>query len=234
LRTDFRRMRSSLLSFVAVFVLVAGCSGGNRAAQTAPSAPVNLSNPTGFPLYAGSHILVAKAYKQVVNANNTSGNGVLAQGNGTYSGHEVIASAPAAFSALQTWLHDSYAKPPAGYQKSTEADLNSSSETARTLGLDGRGFQTAQNGQKSTLLVVVMDPSKVTGRLGPALALIRRYRDMPQFMRGPIDQKVKEQTGFSVSEMLQPDSPMGLALDALNEFSHNNQRAILMIDAHKE
>jgi len=37
-----------------------------------------------------------------------------------------------------------------------------------------------------------MDPSKVTSRLGPALALIRRYLDMPQFMRGQIDDLLKQ------------------------------------------
>ena len=232
---DFRRMKNSLLSGILILTIAAGCSGGNRAAQQQPAAspPANLSNPTGFPLYNGSRILVSKGFKQVVNA-NSSGNGVLTQGNGTYTGNEVIASAPAPFGTLQTWLHDSYAKPPAGFRQATDKSLNSSSDTAQSIGIDGRGFQATKNGKPSTLLVVVMDPSKFNARLGPALALIRQYRNMPAIMRGPIDDKVKAQTGFSVSEMLQPDSPLGLALDAMNEFSHNNQRAVLLIDAQKE
>jgi len=225
-------MKKSLVSCIVILVLAAGCTGGNRAAQQPPPPPANLSNPTGFPLYAGSRILVAKGFKQVINANN-SANGVLAQGNGTYAGTEVIASAPAGFGALQTWLHDAYAKPPAGFRPSTDRTLNSGSDSAKTIGLDGRGFQSTRDGKQTTLLVVVMDPSKVNARLGPALSLIGRYRSMPQFMRDPVDKQVKSQTGFSVTEMLQPDSPIGLALGALNEFSHNNQRAILMIDAHK-
>ncbi len=225
-------MKRSLFG-VLIFLVLAGCTGGNRAAQAPAPSPANLSNPTGFPLYSGSKVLVAKSFKQTVNANNSS-NGVLAQGNGTYNGNEVIASAPAAFPALQSWLHNAYAKPPAGFRQATEKNLNSSSDTARTIGIDGRGFQSTKNGKASTLLVVVMDPSRFNARLGPALALVRRFRDMPQFMRAPLDERAKQQTGFSISEMLQPDSPVGLALDAMNEFSHNNQRAILMIDAQKE
>jgi hypothetical protein len=231
-------MKKSLCTSILIAVLAAGCTGGNRAAQQPQQQPpgstaANLSNPTGFPLYSGSKILVSKGFKQVVNA-NASGNGVLSEGNGTYSGNEVIASAPASFGALQTWLNDAYAKPPDGFRQATDKDLNSGSDTAQTIGIYGRGFESTKNGKPSTLLIVAMDPSKVNARLGPALALIRQYRNMPSFMRGPIDEKVKAQTGFSVSEMLQPDSPMGLALDAMNEFSHNNQRAILMIDAQRE
>ena len=228
-------MKQSLLVSIVFLAALTACSGGNRVAQQQPAAspPPTLNNPTGFPLYSGSKILVSKGFKQVVNGSNTS-NGLLAEGSGTYTGNEVIASAPAAFPALQTWLHNTYAKPPAGFRQATNKDLNSGSDTALSLGVDGRGFQSTKNGKPSTLLVVVMDPSKFNARLGPALALVRRYRDMPQFMRGPIDDRVKQQTGFSISEMLQPESPAGLALDAMNEFSHNNQRAILMIDAQKE
>ncbi|MBV9148587.1 MAG: hypothetical protein JO024_01880 [Candidatus Eremiobacteraeota bacterium] len=231
-------MKKSLCIGFLIGVLAAGCTGGNRAAQQPQQPPpgssvANVSNPTGFPLYSGSKILVSKGFKQVVDT-NASGNGVLSQGNGTYNGNELIASASAPFSTLQTWLNDSYAKPPSGFRQANDKNLNSSSDTAQTMGIDGRGFQFTKNGKPSTLLVVVMDPSKFNARLGPALALIRQYRNMPSFMRGPIDDKVKAQTGFSVSEMLQPDSPLGLALDAMNEFSHNNQRAILMIDAQRE
>ena len=229
-------MKKSLLGSILILLVAAACTGGNRTAQQQPAAtaPPNITNPTGFPLYSGSKVLVSKGFKQVVNANANGSGGLLAQGNGTYTGNEVIASAPASFPALQSWLHEAYAKPPSGFRQATDKNLNSSGDTATTIGVDGRGFETTKNGKTSTLLVVVMDPSKFNARLGPALALVRRYRDMPQFMRGPIDQQVKQQTGFSVSEMLQPDSPMGLALDAMNEFSHNNQRAILLIDAQRE
>lgn len=214
--------------------LVTGCSGGAQHAAQTITQPGPATNPINFPLISGSRVLVAKAFKQDIHATNYSNNTVIKEGSGTYVGNEVIAGSSASFGALQTWLKDQYAKPPAGYQPSPDLKANQQNETARSFGVDGRGFERTEAGKKVSLLVVVMDPARVSGRLGPALALIRRYRDMPEFMRSPIDKQVKDQTGFSVTEMLQPDSPLGLALDALGEFSHTNERAIMMLDAHKQ
>lgn len=233
MRSDFRRM-SKWFIVATLAALLAGCGGGSQhAAQTiTQSGPA--TNPIDFPLASDSRVLVAKAFKQDIHTTNSSNDTVMKEGNGMYVGNEVIAGSPASFDALQAWLKAQYAKPPAGYRQSSDVHASQQDETARSFGVDGRDFETTQSGKKVSLIVVVMDPAKVTGRLGPVLTLIRRYRDMPEFMRSPIDKQVKDQTGYSVSDMLQPDSPLGLALDALGEFSHTNERAILMLNAHKQ
>lgn len=225
------------LFFAAALLFAAGCSGANNNAANkgASTPPPVLANTIDFPIYGQSRVLVAKGFTQVVNSTGTQADSVLMSGNGTYQGNEVIAASPASLDQLRGWLHGAGSNPPAGYEAVKNADFENARAGTLRYGLDFALFQHPRAGKNPTgLLVIVMDPARVTKSLGPALPLISRYRNLPDFARKPIDDQVKLQTGFSVTDILQPNSPVGMALGALDDFSHSNQRAILLLSAQKQ
>ncbi|HEY8298031.1 MAG TPA: hypothetical protein VIG32_08430 [Candidatus Baltobacteraceae bacterium] len=229
-------MKHRLAALLVSVVALAACSQSNQAASTSTPAPApSISNPVAFPLYTGAHVLAAKNYTQSANpAGAATSASALSEGGGTYSGHEVIASSTASFPALSAWVHSLAAKPPVGYTVAASENLNEARAQANRVGLDFASFQTQQNGKKVGLLVVVMDPTLVTTKLGPVLDLIGKYRLLPSAMRATIDSRVQARIGMSVTQAMQPDSPVGAALSALDQFQHTNARGILLIDATKQ
>lgn len=235
--TDFRRMRKLLVCIYAAFIGIAGCSGGNSNSQSgSPTArPSVASTIADFPLLDGSRVLVAKDYTQVINSTGAANSGILMAGNGKYHGNEVIAATPASFEALRTWLRAQIAKAPPGYSNVQESNVNDARGSMQRYGMDFAIFQKTPPGKPPEgLLVIVMDPANVTKSLGAALNLVSKYRSAPDFLKKPIDDQVKAQMGFSVSEALQPEAPIGTALDALSDFSHSDQRAIVLVNAQKQ
>ena len=216
-------------------LLLAGCGGGGETASKAPSSQPSIANAIDFPIFPGSRVLVSRNYTQVVNTTNTRASGILMGGNGKYQGDEVIATSPASFDQLRGWLHGVSAKAPPGYADLQVTQTAEARATLQRYGMDFALFQKAGPAKSPTgLLVLIMDPAHVTKSLGPALNLITRYRSLPDFAKKPIDEQVKAQTGFSVSDALLPDSPLGTALDALAEFSHSDQRAVILVNAQKQ
>ncbi len=223
-----------ILAGAAMVLVLSACAHQTQTSQSAPTRAPSLQNPINFPLYANSKVLSSKSYTQVINAGNTGG-GIIAQGDGTYAGQEVIAASNASFGQLRTWVQSLESKPPAGYSRMPNSQsLGSARESANNAGIDFSAFQTNEKGKPVGLLVIAMDPTTVTKRLGPALQLISKYKSLPGPMRQTIDDQVKQRTGFSVSEATQPDSPVGAALEALGQFQHTNERAILLLNAQKQ
>jgi hypothetical protein len=228
-------MRKLLAPLGLAAVLLSACGGGTSSSQSSPTAQPSIANSIDFPLFANSRVLVAKNYTQVVNTTNAPGGGILLGGNGQYKGNEVIAASPASFDQLRTWLRSVSAKLPPGYTNVQESGTEKARAEVQRYGMDFAVFQKTGTGKDPTgLLVLVMDPAHVSKSLGPALNLITRYRSLPDFAKKPIDDQVKAQTGFSVTEALQPESPIGTALDALAEFSHSDQRAVILVNAQKQ
>ncbi len=220
---------------LACTLAAAGCSGNSHEAASTPAPAPSIANPVDFPLYANAHVLAAKNYTETINtAGNATSAAALSQGAGTYTGHEVVASTPASFAQLSAWLHGLGAKPPHGYTTATASSLDRARVQAHRVGLDFAAFQTQKNGKNVGMLVVVMDPALVSTKLGPVLDLIGRYRMLPSAMRSQIDSQVQSRIGMSVSDAMQPDSPVGAALSALDQFQHSNARGILLIDAAKQ
>ena len=228
-------MRKLLLTMGVAAGLLSGCTNSKTSSQGSPTAQPSIANSIDFPLFPGSRVLVAKDYTQVVNTTNAPAGGILMGGNGQYKGNEVIAASPASFDQLRGWLRTVSVKLPAGYSIGQQDNTSSARAEVQRYGMDFAVFQKTGNAKDPTgLLVLVMDPSHVNKSLGPALNLITRYRSLPDFAKKPIDDQVKAQTGFSVTEALQPESPIGTALDALAEFAHSDQRAVILVNAQKQ
>ena len=229
-------MKRRLAAVLCAAIAMAACSSQqNQGANATPAPAPSIANPVDFPLYTNARVIAARNYTQTLNTTNSATSAsALSEGNGTYSGHEVIAASPASFADLSEWVRTIDAKPPEGYTAAPAVNLNQARVQANKAGLDFAAFQTQRNGKKVGLLVVVMDPTRLTTRFGPVLDLIGKYRLLPEAMRAPIDERVKDRIGMTVTEATQPDSPVGAALSALTDFQHSNSRGIVIIDATKQ
>lgn len=215
-------------------LLAAGCSSPQN--QTSSSAsPAALANTAGFPLYPDSRIVTARAFTQNVQVEGgaQSGHSVFASGNGTYAGNEVIAASSASFDDLSAWLARVTDSPPAGYVPVETGRNPGEQQQAQQYGLDYAAFKKKEGAKTHGVLVIVMDPQRVTERFGKVLGMIAKYRALPEVMRAPIDNAAKARIGMTLTQATQPDSPIGAALGALTTFEHKDTRGIVVIDAAK-
>ncbi len=226
-------MRTAALSicFAAAAVL-AGCSGGGPAQNAA--TPAAIRNPLDFPLYPSASLIAAKSFTQDVRASGASGGSVFAEGNGKYSGHEVIASSSASFAALSGWVEKLNASPPSGYVAAEDQSNPNQLAQAQRYGLDYALFKKKTGNSTRGVLVIVMDPQRVNQRFGTILGMIGKYKALPQVLRSPIDNEAKARFGMTITQATQPDSPVGAALAALDDLEHRNARGIVVLDAQKQ
>lgn len=226
------------LAIVAA-VLLAACShggssstGSSEANSPAPAA----TNSTDFPLYTGSTVLASKEWTQSVTSTGASmDKNVFGQGAGTYHGHEVIAHTAASMPELRQWLDGIVKTPPSGYEVAvTGSGVEEARNRAQAAGLDFDAFEKTVDGKKHGIVVVAVDPQLLQSKAGPMLGFISKYKMLPQSLRDPIDAQAKERTGFSISEALSPDTPLGAALGALDQLRASGDRGVVLIDAAKQ
>jgi hypothetical protein len=226
-------LRVRTLAPVALLGLAACLGGrGGQAPHPSPAA----TDPIAFPLFAGAEILSSRAWRQTVTAApNVGDRAVFAQGRGTYDGHDVVAGTQALMPSLEAWLNDLGAHPPAGY---TLASAGPAVDAVRAhtqeLGVDFAAFENTQNGKRHAVVVLAVDPQTLGERAGPMLGLVERFRLMPRMLRDPIDAQVKRETGFTLTEATDPDTPIGAAVAALDELRSFGGRGIVVIDAVKQ
>jgi hypothetical protein len=82
--------------------------------------------------------------------------------------------------------------------------------------------------------VMVVDPQTLDEKAGPMLGLVSRFKHVPSMLRDPLDAQAKKQTGFSITEAIDPETPIGAAIAALGELQDFGGRGIVLIDAVKE
>lgn len=228
-------MRTSVVCALtlAVTAALAACSGQQGGGPSSSPTP-SLRNPLDFPLYQQSEILSVRAFTQKIQAQSASGDSVFAAGNGTYTGHEIVASSSAPFSDLSDWVDKIAATPPSGYASIETGGNPEEHQQAVRYGIDYAIFQKKTDAtHRRGVLVIVMDPQRVTQRFGTLLGMISRYRSLPEVMRAPIDNEAKARIGMTLSEATAPESPIGAALSALNQLQSTNARGIVIVDATK-
>lgn len=225
--------------FVAVsllaLTLLCACSGGgggNSSATPSPSA----TNSIAFPLFAGATVLSAHAWTERIESRPGVGdNAVLRQGAGTYQGHDVVAGTQALMPSLEAWLADLTQHPPAGY---TAVPANGTIDAVRAhtrdLGVDFAVFQGMQNGKRHGVAVLAVDPELLDAKAGPMLGLVGKFRLMPHSLRDSIDAQAKRQTGFTLTEATNPNTPIGAAVGSLAQLRDFGGRGVVLIDAVKQ
>ncbi len=232
-RTRLPVMRSCLAAFVAVVMLTA-CSNGNHGSAAGPS-PL-LKNPVPFPLFDGAQILSTREWRTKISKRpGLADSAVLAQGAGTYDGYDVVSGTQAFMPVLESWLLNLSANPPSGYRLAVSGNGIEAVRThTRELGVDFVAFEGTQTGKRNGVVVMVVDPQTLDEKAGSMLGLIGRFKHMPRMLRDPIDAQAKKQTGFSITEATNPDTPIGAAVAALDELRDFGGRGIVLIDAVKQ
>ena len=193
------------------------------------------SNPIAFPLFSGASVLSERAWHTRVTARpGLADSAVFAQGAGTYDGHDVVAGTQAMMPALEAWLADLLAHPPAGYTVAIRGNgVDAVRAHTRDLGVDFVAFEGTDEGRRHGVVVMAVDPQTLDEKAGPMLGLIGKFKLMPRTLRDPIDAQAKRQTGFSITEATNPDTPLGAAVAALDQLRDFGGRGIVLIDAVK-
>jgi hypothetical protein len=218
---------------IALAALLAACSGGNHGSAGSPSSK---GNPIAFPLFDGASVLSSHEWhRTITRVPGGADRTVYAQGAGTYAGHDVVAGTQAFMPALEAWLGDLGASPPPGYTVAVTGNtVDTVREHTRQLGFDFQAFTNTENGKRHGVVVMAVDPQTLDEKAGPMLGLIGRFKYMPKTLRDPLDDQIKRQTGFSLSDATNPDTPVGAAIAALSELRDFGGRGIVLIDAVKQ
>ena len=218
----------------AAAVALAACSGGHPggAGQASPHA----TNPVNFPLFDGAEVLSSRAWHETVSSRpGVADSALLTQGAGTYDGHDVVAGTQAMMPSLEAWLHDLDAHPPDGYSSAVHGNgVDAVRDHTRDLGIDFAVFERPENGKQHGVVVLAVDPQTLDQKAGPMLGMIGKFKLLPQTLRDSIDGQAKKQTGFSVTELTNPNSPVGAAIAALDQLRDFGGRGIVIIDATKQ
>ncbi len=216
-------MKNVLPVVVLLLAAVTACSQSTQSksssqSSTAQSPSPAASNPTGFPLYAESTVLASKAWSQN-------------SGSEHYSGLEVVAQTSATMSQLNTWLKSLAANPPSGYSVAVSGSgVEEAHSRARAMGIDFQVFEHTINGKRHGLIVAAIDPTLFDEKAGPVLGALNQYKKLPQAFRDPIDSQVRARTGFTVSDALAPNTPIGAAVAAVDELRSSGQRGVVLVD----
>jgi hypothetical protein len=224
----------SLLAALAACSVLAACSNSGRATAGGPSPAA--TNPVSFPLFDGSEVLSTRAWRTTISKRpGLADSAVLSQGAGTYDGHDVVAGTQAYMPVLESWLDALSATPPAGYRVAMTGNSVDVVRThTRQLGIDFVAFEGTDAGKPHGVVAMVVDPQTLDEKAGPMLGLIGRFKHMPSMLRDPIDAQARKQTGFSITEATNPDTPLGAAVAALDQLRDYGGRGIVLIDAVKQ
>lgn len=224
------------LASIALIVALAACSGGARGGGTAGAASPAATNPVDFPLFDGASVLSSRAWHQKITSRPGFGdNALLSQGAGTYDGHDVVAGTQALMPSLETWLQNLDANPPSGYTSVAHGNgVEAVRAHTRDLGIDFMVFERLESGKRHDVVVLAVDPQMLDDKAGPMLGVVGKFKLLPQSLRDSIDAQVRKQTGFSVAEAANPDTPIGAAVGALAQLRDFGGRGVVLIDAVKQ
>lgn len=189
-----------------------------------------------FPLFAGADVLSARAWHNTITPHSGMvDSAFLSHGAGKYDGYDVVAGTQAMMPALEGWLNDLGASPPPGYRVAISGNGIEAVRThTRELGIDFVVFNSVQQGKPHGVAVMVVDPQTLDEKAGPMLGLVGRFKHVPSMLRDPLDAQAKRQTGFSITEATDPNTPIGAAIAALGQLRDFGGRGIVLIDAVKE
>lgn len=226
-------MKHSCVAALLV-VLLAACSGSSHGSAGSPSP--SATNPVAFPLFDGANVLSAREWHNTIRSQpGTIDSSLLSQGAGKYEGHDVVAGTQALMPALEAWLDDLGAHPPSGYHVAVSGNGVEAVRThTRALGIDFVVFEGTDQGKRHGVAVLVVDPQTLDEKAGPMLGLIGRFKKVPSMLRDPLDAQAKKQTGFSITEATNPNTPIGAAVAALDQLRDFGGRGIVLIDAVKQ
>lgn len=220
----------------ALVLALAACSGGSRSGESNATPSPTPTNPVDFPLFDGANVLSTRAWHETIVARPGVGdNAVFTQGAGSYDGHDVVAGTQALMPSLEAWLGDLSAHPPTGYAPALQSDTADAVRShTRDLGVDFAAFVRTESGKRHGVVVLAVDPAVLDAKAGPMLGAIGKFKLLPKSLRDSIDAQTKRQTGFTISEATNPNTPIGAAVGALAQLRDFGGRGVVLIDAVKQ
>lgn len=213
--------------------LVVACASVALAASCAhpPVSRTPVTDPVAFPLYRNSDVLAVRLWHHSLTSSERAAFG-MRSAQGSYAGYEVVSATADSFDDLTTWLQAMDMRPPDGYRTSVwGSGIEDARASARNLGFDFGVFDRKERGVTHGVVVVAVDPDIMQRRAGVMLAVLGRFRNLPAFLRSAMNAQVKAQTGFTVSEALDPATPIGAAIDSLERLHAYHARGVILIDA---
>jgi hypothetical protein len=221
--------RAAVVAATLTCIAATGCAKHEQTQTTTVVVQRSLANPSDFPLYPRSAVMTvvpvdsAQLFAAMRKADPTA---EVPPKN--YRGHEVIAQTTASMAQLSAWLTALRMTPPLGmHLSSTHVDI-SHDNRSQSQGVDGEEFDSSA--APHSVYVFVADPKLIRAEMGFAFDLIDSYSKVPGMMRGPIDDQAKQQLGYSITELLDPKSPVGAVVTAVKQLQGTGRRAILLID----
>jgi len=226
--------RSMACVFIGAAALASGCFH---------NPPVNVlglhpaqTNPSDFALYQPSTIVGVAQFDTGALIKSVQASEAGKSNSSTppppYHGTEVVATTPASLDQLRSWLGKREAAPPTGLKVKGSQSDESRAQMGRGMGFFGTLFSTQDD--RREVSVILMDPKIAHDHLGVALDLIDKYQSLPAPLRAGVDAEAKRAVGFTVSDMLDPASPVGMVVSALKNLPKTNQRAIILVDMTKD
>ena len=236
--TTTRSWPRALAAALLAGALLSACGRGADH-RDASQPPRVVKNPSDFPLYPRSDVVNVvpvdtAAMFAVIHANDPS-----ADLPKNFHGHVIIAETGATAAQLRTWIAGLEAAPPLGLRDTTAHD-RPASEAARKrrikngVLLNGEGTaQFEAKDQSRWVYVITADPRRIHEQAGALFTLIDAYTAAPAFLRAPIDDEAKKQTGYTITQMLDANSPAGAVIAEIKRLQSADRRAILLIDEAK-
>ena len=228
-----RSLPSALGAALLAAALLCACGrGGDHHEESQP--PHAVKNPSDFPLYPRSEVVnvVPVDTEQmfaVIRANDPT-----AKLPRNFHGHVIIAETGATMPQLRTWVKALESSPPLGMRDET-SHTTRSAHRKNSFDVNGDGTAQFANADSSRwVYVFTADPRQLYQQAGPMFAMIDAYKAAPGFLRAPIDDAAKKSAGYTVTEMLDPNSPAGAVIAELKRLQSADRRAILLIDEAKK
>jgi hypothetical protein len=221
---------------VLALSMLAGCSGNHSGGSGSTGASPAPTDPVDFPMFDGATVLSSRHFHTTISKRPGVGDSaVFTEGAGTYDGNDVVAGTQALMPSLEAWLADLNTHPPSGYENAVTGNtVDAVRSHTRDLGIDFQVFQRIEDGKRHGVAVLAVDPQILDAKVGPMLALVGKYPLLPKTFRDSIDQQARRQTGFTISDATDPNSPIGAAVTALSQLRDFGGRGIIIIDAAKQ
>jgi hypothetical protein len=236
-----RSWRSALGAGLVAGVLLCACGRGGGDHRNASEAPRVTKNPSDFPLYPRSEVVNVVPVDSAQMFAALRANDPRSRLPQNFRGHVIIAETGATMPQLRTWVAGLESAPPHGFHDTTTHTTRSATRGSRSSRGDGSGadingddviqFENADGSRWVYLFAA--DPRQIYREMSPIFTMIDGYAAAPDFLRGPIDDAAKKQTGYTVMQMLDPKSPVGAVIAEVKRLHSSDRRAILLIDEAK-
>ena len=225
-----RSWPSALGAALLAGALLCACGHGGGEHRNVSEAPRPAKNPSNFPLYPRSEVVnvapvdTAQMFA-VIRANDPH-----ADLPRNFHGHVIIAETGATTAQLRSWVAALESAPPHG-MRDTTSHTTRSSHKKNSFDVNGDGTAQFEAADSSRwVYVITADPKQIYKQAGPMFTMIDAYKAAPSFLRGPIDDAAKKSAGYTVTEMLDANSPVGAVIAELKRLQSVDRRAILLID----